>query len=127
MQLRHSAYLRMPLTNGNDGRGTTWFPTAKVRREFAEYLASEKLKRQPFEHPVSLRIVRLIGRKQRRFDEDSLLRGNSKELIDALVEAGWFKDDSPKYILQVLGSQELDRENGAAIRVEVYDDYFFKG
>jgi hypothetical protein len=116
----------MELKNGNTGRGSKWFSSAKVRKQFSQYLRSNNLVRQPFDRPVSLRIVRIIGYRQSAWDEDSILRGHSKELIDALCECGWFVDDRPKYIQQVLGSQEVDRDIGPAVRVEVYDDYFFK-
>lgn len=126
MRMLYSALIRLDLKNGNDGRGNRWFSSAKIRKQYSAYLRAHGLVRQPFDRAVSLRIVRIIGPRQKAWDEDSILRGQSKELIDALCECGWFVDDRPKYIKQVLGSQEVNREIGPAIRVEVYDEFFFK-
>jgi len=114
-------FIPIPLTNSNDGQGKNWYRTVKQRNKFREYLHLNRLHRKPFGHPVSIRIVRVIGKRQAYFDEDSLLRGNSKELIDSLREAGWFTDDSRKYVQQVIGSQVVDRERGPAIIVQVWD------
>jgi hypothetical protein len=64
---------------------------------------------------VALNIVRLYSGRQRAWDADSILRGNSKQLIDAMVSAGWFLDD---YISQVVGSQEKGEVRG--VRIEIH-------
>ena len=107
-------------TNGNDGRGNTWFSSSRLRKDIATALAY--LRRQPFREPVSVTLVRILGKGERYWDPSSVLRGNSKELLDALVELGWFVDDSIKWINQpVIGLQDVSRrEIGPAweIRIE---------
>ena len=111
-------YLPMALTNGNDGRGNKWFSSAKVRKEIEVLLRGMGFERQPFAVPVKIHITRVLGPRQKLWDADSLLRGNSKELIDAIVAVGFLFDDGPKYVEQVTADQDAsDRENGPAIEL----------
>jgi hypothetical protein len=110
---------RIELTNGNDGRGSKWFRTAAVRQRIARTLANER--RTPFEHPVEIRITRILGANQRLWDADSVGRGNAKELIDSLVELGWFHDDGPKWITHCDYRQDAQsRASGPAVMIEVF-------
>lgn len=112
--------LPIELTNNNQGRGGAWYKTAKVRKQIEERLRLEGMTRQPFEFAVDLHLTRVIGKGQRLWDADSLLRGNSKELIDALVAVGWFVDDGPKYIKTVTADQDANqRDNGPSVIVRV--------
>lgn len=111
---------RIQLTNGNDGRGSKWFRAAAVRQEIARMLSNER--RTPFEHPVEIRITRILGAGQRLWDADSVGRGNAKELIDSLVELGWFADDGPKWITHCDYRQDAkSRASGPAVMIEVWD------
>tara|TARA_R110000823_G_C15724652_1_gene479046 strand:- start:340 stop:711 length:372 start_codon:yes stop_codon:yes gene_type:complete len=105
----HSAELPIELTNGNDGRGGRWFSSAKIRKQIESLLIAEGHRRsEPFSGIVSLRITRVMGKRQKAWDADSWQRGNLKELIDALVVVNWFVDDSPKYISEVRFRQRAD-------------------
>ena len=112
-------YLPMALTNGYDGRGNKWFSSAKVRVIVEVLLRGMGfVSRQPFTVPVNIHITRVLGPRQKLWDADSLLRGNSKELIDAIVAVGFLVDDGPKYVRQVTADQDAsDRENGPAIEL----------
>ena len=112
--------LPVELNNGNDGRGTRWFSSANARKKIEKVLRGEDLERKPFEFPVCLHVCRVLGKGQRFWDPDSVLRGNAKELIDALVSIGWFHDDSIKWIAEVTSGQDASqRGNGPAVIVEV--------
>ena len=112
--------LPIELTNGNTGRSNRWFRTAKVREWIEATLRLNKLVRVPFVNRCDVHIVRILGKGQRLWDADSLLRGNSKELIDAMVACGWFYDDGPNFIKAVTADQDAtDRNNGPAVRVQV--------
>lgn len=106
-------------TNGNDGRGNKWFSSARVRKDIARDLAH--LKRTPFAHQVHVTLTRVLGRREKYWDPSSVLRGNSKELLDALVELGWFHDDSIKWIAQpVIGLQDNARRKvGPVWEIEI--------
>jgi hypothetical protein len=119
MNLLLSRLLPIELTNGNDGRGSKWFKSSKIRKQIAIVLFTEK--RKPFDYPVAIRITRILGRKQQLWDSDSVGRGNAKELIDSLVELGWFHDDGPKWITHCDYRQDSSqRENGPSVLVEVF-------
>jgi hypothetical protein len=110
----------LELTNRNDGRGHSWHRTASERQKIERLLIAEGLQRSPFETPVTIRITRILGKGQRLWDPDSGLRGNAKELIDSLVAAGWFHDDSAKWITEVRFFQcATDRELGPAVRIDI--------
>ena len=115
-----SRMLGIELTNGNDGRGSKWFKTAAVRKKLEKQFLAMGLASEPFQHPVRIRITRILGKKQRLWDADSIGRGNSKELIDALTAIGWFVDDSPKWITHCDFRQDSSqREHGPDVCFEV--------
>ena len=112
--------LPIELTNGNDGRGSKWFRSSIVRKKIEETVRLLHRQRVPFDECVVLSITRILGTRQSLWDSDSGLRGNSKELIDALVVCGWFHDDGPKWISETRFYQDASqRENGPSVRVVV--------
>lgn len=116
-----SVTLPIELTNGNDGRGNKWFSSAKVRKVIEAQLRQLGHQRAPYGHKVSMRVTRILGPRQSKWDADSILRGNSKELIDALVAIGWFVDDGQKWISEVTSAQDdTQRQNGPSVLVEVF-------
>ena len=116
--------IRVPfeLNNGNDGRGSKWFSSAKLRTEFEAKLRALGL---IFDEPLvcgraDLTITRILGTGQRLWDADSIGRGSAKELIDACKSCGWWVDDGPKYIRHVDYRQdETQREHGPAVLIEI--------
>ena len=61
-----------------------------------------------------------MGKGERLWDADSVLRGNAKQLIDALADAGYFHNDGPKWITEAIGRQDAgQRQNGPAILIEI--------
>jgi hypothetical protein len=120
MNVIHSINLPLELTNGNDGRGNKWFRSSKVRDDIEWMLRAFGQVRKPFDHPVMIRITRVLGKGQRLWDSDSIGRGNSKELIDALVAVGWFVDDCPKHIIETQFRQTIPKTRGLpSVIVEV--------
>ena len=119
--LLETVIIELPLTNNNSGQGRAWYQSHKERLAFEQAFAMrEGGKSLPYLQPVSLHVVRCYTGRGRAWDADNLLRGNSKQLIDAMVSAGWFLDDNTKHIEQVVGSQEkVDRERDC-IRVEIH-------
>jgi len=119
MKLLYETLLPITLTNGNDGRGSKWFSSAKVRKEVEALLRAFGATREPFSAPVVVHVTRLIEKGCRKWDSSSGLRGNWKEIEDALVVLGWFHDDSAKYITETRFFQVKDAKGG--ILVEVYE------
>jgi len=113
--------LPFELTNGNDGRGSKWFSSAKLRKGFEKTLRQLGLtKAEPYAHPVNITVTRILGRKQSLWDSSSIGRGNWKEIEDALVACGWFVDDGPKCIKRTTFEQDDTRRNiGPKVQVEI--------
>jgi len=119
--LLHSQWFDIDLTNGNDGRGSKWFSSAKLRKQFEAKFRSCGLERTPFDVPVTLTVTRVLGPGQRLWDASSCGRGSWKEIEDALVAIGWFRDDGPKWITEVRFRQHAgSRDRGPALIVEVF-------
>lgn len=114
--------LPFELTNGNDGRGSKWFSSAKLRKQFeASLRRMEITPSEPFSFPVNVTVTRILGPKQSLWDSSSIGRGNWKEIEDAMVAVGWFVDDGPKYIKRTTFEQDAtQRELGPLIRVDIY-------
>ena len=131
----------MKLKNNNQGQGRHWSGSHKERRIASEAVSnalcwphpstesdkplglSEWLTglERPSGEKLGLVVWRILGKRERMWDADSVLRGNYKQIQDALIEAGLAEDDSPKYIDWVLGRQDDSlREQGPKVVVEVY-------
>lgn len=117
-----SITLRLPLTNDNNGQSKHWRTSSDRRKEYEDELISAGHKRdEPFRDGVTLLITRVLGRNQKFWDHDSILRGSAKQLVDSLVAVGWFVDDSPKHIAKVIGEQDdTRRTEGPAIQITVF-------
>lgn len=114
----HRAVLPIELTNGNDGRGSKWFSSAKVRKSLEQQLVEHK--RRPFTSRTTVTLIRILGKGQRLWDADSIGRGNAKELFDSLVSLGWWQDDRPSCIAHVDYRQDdTRRDEGPAVEIIV--------
>ena len=121
--LLHAAQLPIELTNGNDGRGSKWFSSAKLRKKIEAELIADGHRRKPFNVPVVIRLTRILKVRQSLWDVSSWGRGNWKEIEDALVAIGWFHDDGPKFITDIRFVQFVPktRKEKGEILVEVFD------
>ena len=122
------------LNNGNVGRSKHWSSAHRERQAWRKSLDSavvimpDGVTSAFYSHVVSppsyqqgLIVRRVLGKKARYWDADSVLRGNCKEMLDSLCEAGFCKDDNIKYIPWVIGDQDADRrEIGPFTEIEVW-------
>lgn len=121
MELVERIELPIELTNGNEGRTKTYKKSARQRSKYERDIALLFGKRKPFSFPVSVGVVRVLGAGQKKWDSSSVLRGNYKEIEDALVACGWFNDDGPKWIVHTAGTQDDSRRHeGPKTIIEVY-------
>lgn len=112
--------LPVELSNNNGGQTRHFSAAVKQKQLFATTLAKLGLKATPPPYKQSVVITRILGKRQSLWDADSVLRGNAKQLLDSLVDAGYFVDDGPKYITEVIGRQDAsNRKNGPAIKIEI--------
>ena len=135
-------YLPMKLKNNNQGQGHHWSGSHKERRTASEAVANATFGYTMTDHTkishklsewlsgpnhtsggkLGLVVWRVLGPRERLWDADSVLRGNYKQIQDALIEAGLAEDDSPKYIEWVLGRQDKERrDEGSCVEIELYD------
>jgi hypothetical protein len=122
------------LNNGNNGRTKHWTSAHRDRKAWRKSFDSAIVIfgdgsttafydhiMAPPDYQQGLVVRRVLGAKQKFYDADSVLRGNAKELIDGLCEAGLAKDDNMKYIPWVIGDQDGDRrEIGPFTEIEVW-------
>lgn len=112
--------LPIELTNGNDGRTKHFGRAAARRKQYEHTIRLLHGSPDPIPTPVRLTITRVLGPKQRPFDADSLGRGNAKELIDAIVAAGFLPDDGPRHVLEVTYRQDATRrKDGPSTEVTI--------
>lgn len=90
--------LPIDLKNDNNGQGHGWKRTAQRRESIESEIRAAGHVRAPFEFKVRLVVMRVLGKRQKLWDDDSVLRGSAKQLIDSLVACGWFVDDSTKWL-----------------------------
>jgi len=114
-----SVTLPIKLTNSNNGRGGSFWKTAKDRKQFEETLRKNGHVYSPIPFPVYLRVTRLLSGREREWDYSSGFRGSWKELEDSCVACGWFQDDGPEYIRGIVFAQQRDAET--AVRIEIFD------
>lgn len=131
----------MKLKNNNQGQGRHWSGSHKERRTATEAVADARVwtpatkesgvyqrlsdwtRAIQFgkDEKLGLVVWRILGKRERLWDADSVLRGNYKQIQDALIEAGLAEDDSPKYIEWVLGRQDDSiRDQGPKVLIDVY-------
>ena len=116
-----TATLPVDLTNNNDGRKKSWYKSASDRKRFEKLLRKMGLVREPFSVPVVVHVTRVLGKRQRLWDQSSGLAGNYKELEDSATACGWWFDDSPKYIREVRFFQDATRRSdGPCVFIEVF-------
>jgi hypothetical protein len=123
------------IKNANNGQTKHWGTSHRERQQWmnalrqsyivesngAEMPTTDYLECASPCYKQGLLITRHLGKNQRFFDPDSVLRGNAKQLVDGLIEMGVAKDDSVKYLLFVIGLQsDADREIGPYTTVEVF-------
>lgn len=120
-ELVATEFLKVKLTNNNNGQSKHWSKSARDRDEFEMELRCYHGTRQPFEFPVRLVVTRVLGPGESLWDYSSIGRGNWKQIEDSLVACGWFMDDGPKFITGVLFDQDTgNRKIGPGIKIEIY-------
>ena len=131
--------IKEKLSNNNQGQGRGWHKSAKDRKTMDQKVGQsmivtydgDEMQYAPFAESLAgtqlsdlvvLTVTRVLGKGERKWDADSILRGNSKQLLDAIVGTKLLKDDNPKYVALVIGMQDdTRREIGPLIEVGFYE------
>ena len=110
--------LPIVLTNNNTGRTQHFGRSANQRKKYERIIRGLFGQQKPFDVPVQIVVIRVLGKNQRLWDYSSVLRGNWKEIEDALVACGFLHDDGPDYVKLVIGVQETqERDRGPCVDV----------
>ena len=117
--------LPIELTNNNTGRTQHFGRSASQRKKYERIIRSLFPKQKSFDCEVDIVVVRVLGKRQRLWDASSILRGNWKEIEDALVACRFLEDDGPDYVRAVLGTQ--DRLTRLTQEIEPYTIVRFYG
>ena len=128
------------IKNGNEGRSKHWSSAHKEKKQWKKALENadvecdtgfvldtntflaEVLGDRPVQQKVGIVFTRVLGKKQRLYDSDSILRGNAKELLDSIVDFGIIADDNNDHVLWSLGLQDKERRSeGPLTEVSFYN------
>ena len=117
------------LKNGNTGRTKHFSQAIKEKKGWAQALKNADVVTEtglafplpafiedvlggvPVQQKVGIIFKRVLGKRQRMYDSDSILRGNAKELLDAVVDSGLLFDDNVKHVAWSLGMQDDTRKD----------------
>jgi len=127
------------LKNNNNGQTRHFSASHREKKEWLIALASadvdvngvemsvdmlkeEVLDNRPIACKVGIVVERFLGKRQRLWDSDSVLRGNCKQAIDSFVTHEILSDDSMKHVSWTLGTQNADDKlNGPYTRFHIYE------
>ena len=123
------------LKNGNNGQSKHWSGSYAERKAWITAVGNSLVTDEkgeshtlgaffdpsPSDKKIGMVITRVLGKGERQWDPDSVLRGNAKQLVDSLVDYGVCSDDSPSFVDFVIGIQdESSRGSGPITKVEIY-------
>ena len=128
------------MSNSNNGQSRHWSSSHKDKKEFLravegswseadghmaltlDDLFSQVIGQSGLTELVDIKIERVLGKGERLWDADSVMRGSAKQLLDSIVDCGILVDDNSKAVRMALGAQDAsDRTQGPAVRI-----YFYK-
>lgn len=124
--LVRSIFLPIGISNKNDGQGRAWYGTNNDKKRFLNDLVwlsrDDDYDLSPLDDgQYNVVVTRILGKRQRLYDADSVLRGNFKQLMDALVSIGLLADDGATAINFMVALQDsTNRKNGPAIQLDFY-------
>ena len=116
--------LPIELTNNNTGRTQHFGRSASQRKKYERVIRAKFGQQVPFSSKVEIVVQRVLAARQRLWDFSSVLRGNWKEIEDALVACGFMHDDGPEYVGLCIGDQDAETRltsEGGFVRVYFLD------
>ena len=117
------------LKNGNTGRTKHFSQAIKEKKQWVQALGNADVETvtgivyplpafiqdvmlgSPIQQKVGIVVNRVLGKRQRQWDSDSILRGNFKECLDSVVGSGLLSDDNTKCVAWCVGLQDDTRKS----------------
>jgi hypothetical protein len=92
----------------------------KLRKDYQEIIELKYPRREPApEVRQRATVTRVKGPRERDFDEQNIGAGSAIELVDALTAAGYWIDDSPKWLETMFVQSSSEKVKGPAVLVEI--------
>lgn len=92
----------------------------KLRKQYREIIELKYPRRTPTPQVrQQATVTRVKGPRERDFDEQNIGAGSAIELIDALTAAGYWADDSTKWLETVFAQSSSGKVKGPAVLVEI--------
>lgn len=116
----HDFTLPMAVRSGNRGRGYHWSHAVRLKRVCALHLHAAGFRRlNPPDFRQVVTFVRVLGPRERLWDEANLALSSFKQLQDAMTDLGFWHDDSPRWLSTRFEQDATARAAGPAVRVIV--------
>lgn len=92
----------------------------KLRQDYRDIIRTKYPRRgSPPRVKQRATVTRVLGPRERRFDQQNIGAGSAVELIDALTEAGYWIDDAPKWLDTEFKQGLSEGIKGPAVLVEI--------
>ena len=118
--MKHTLVLPIQLLSKNDRDRLHYRRRSALRLSYQSIVElTHPRKHETPREPQRVTVTRLMGAHERPFDLQNVGAGSAVELIDALKQLGWFRDDSARWLEPRFLQRPNDRDPGPACLVEI--------
>ena len=113
-------HLDLRLKSLNQLKGRHWRARHDDKRRVGiAFLAARVRQTTPPQHRQLVTLTRILGPRERAWDDENLHGGTAKAVIDTLTDLGYWVDDSPKWIDRAYHQDATRRAEGPAVEITV--------
>jgi hypothetical protein len=94
-----------------------WRTRQKERQMWEKTIRAYWGKAEPATARMRLVITRVLGPRERLFDDGNGEGGSCKQIVDAIKRLGWVRDDSPKHLTWEFRQEANLRHLGPAVEL----------
>lgn len=92
----------------------------KLRQDYQNIIRTKYPRRgEPPQVKQHATVTRIMGQRERLFDQQNIGAGSAVELIDALTAAGYWVDDAPRWLETAFRQDNSPTVTGPAVMVEI--------
>jgi hypothetical protein len=114
--------LPIQLKSKNERDRMHWRQQRAMRQSYHDIVTLKYSRNElPPEVKQRVTVTRVMGPRERDFDEQNIGAGTAIELIDALTAAGYWKDDSPRWLETRFVQARSKTIKGPAVLVEIFE------
>lgn len=112
--------LPVQLLSKNQRDKLNWRARHNLRKNYSQIIGLKYPRRaDPPKYKQRVTVTRVMGPREREWDTQNIGAGTAVELIDALKLAGYFVDDSPKWLETKFTQERSSKVNGPAVLVQI--------